>query len=76
MFMGTSDYAAKQKNAVAPINGTLLVIADPDLFSECLMEALGKKFPTFAVVEHNLVRSDRGRLRQQRAVGFTLPDVG
>ncbi|CUX47164.1 MULTISPECIES: helix-turn-helix domain-containing protein [Agrobacterium] len=50
MFMGTSDYAAKQKNAVAPINGTLLVIADPDLFSECLMEALGKKFPTFAVV--------------------------
>ena len=50
MFMGTSDYAAKQKNAVAPINGTLLIIADPDLFSECLMEALGKKFPTFAVV--------------------------
>ncbi|MCZ7469272.1 MULTISPECIES: helix-turn-helix transcriptional regulator [Rhizobium/Agrobacterium group] len=50
MFMGTSDYAAKQKNAVSPINGTLLIIADPDLFSECLVEALGKKFPTFAVV--------------------------
>ncbi|MGG2477047.1 DNA-binding response regulator, partial [Rhizobium sp. BR5] len=50
MFMGTSDYAAKQGNAVAPINGTLLIIADPDLFSECLTEALGKKFPTFAVV--------------------------
>lgn len=50
MFMGTSDYSAKQKNAVAPVNGTLLIIADPDLFSECLTEALGKKFPTFAVV--------------------------
>jgi DNA-binding NarL/FixJ family response regulator len=50
MFMGTSDYAAKQKNAVTHINGTLLIVADPDLFSECLMEALGKKFPTFSVV--------------------------
>ncbi|QCM12110.1 response regulator transcription factor [Agrobacterium tumefaciens] len=50
MFMGTSDYAAKPSGAVAPINGTLLIIADPDLFSECLVEALGKKFPTFAVV--------------------------
>ncbi|WP_454702009.1 LuxR C-terminal-related transcriptional regulator [Agrobacterium burrii] len=50
MFMGTSDYAAKQKTAVSPINGTLLIIADPDLFSECLVEALGKKFPTFAVM--------------------------
>jgi len=50
MFMGTSDYAAKQKNAVTHINGTLLIVADPDLFSECLMEALGRKFPTFSVV--------------------------
>ncbi|OAE41938.1 helix-turn-helix transcriptional regulator [Agrobacterium tumefaciens] len=50
MFMGTSDYTAKQKTAGIPINGTVLVIADPDLFSECLMEALGKKFPSFAVV--------------------------
>lgn len=50
MFMGTSNYAAKQKTAVSPINGTLLIIADPDLFSECLVEALGKKFPTFAVM--------------------------
>lgn len=50
MFMGTSDYTAKQKTAVSPINGTLLIIADPDLFSECLVEALGKKFPSFAVL--------------------------
>ncbi len=50
MFMGTADYASKKSGAVAPINGTLLIIADPDLFSECLVEALGKKFPTFAVV--------------------------
>ncbi len=53
MFMGTSDHAGKQtrqSGAVVPPNGTVLIIADPDLFSECLVEALGKKFPAFSVL--------------------------
>ncbi len=51
MFMGSSNFAAaKQSNVTTPISGTVLVIADADLFSECLAEALGKKFPAYAVV--------------------------
>lgn len=59
MFMGTSDYAAKQSGAVAPINGTLLIIADPDLFSECLVEALGKKVPYIRCDERYVLGNDR-----------------
>ncbi|WP_422646677.1 LuxR C-terminal-related transcriptional regulator [Agrobacterium tumefaciens] len=51
MFMGSSNFAAaKQNNVTTPKSGTLLVIAEADLFSECLVEALGKKFPGYAVV--------------------------
>jgi len=46
MFMVASRVIdAKHNNRALSSGGTILVIANEDLFSECLVEALGKKFP-------------------------------
>lgn len=51
MFMVSSRITqAERINKTAVTDQTLLLIADADLFSECLVEALGKKFPMCNVV--------------------------
>lgn len=51
MFMVSSRIThAERINNTSVTNQTLLLIADADLFSECLVEALGKKFPMCNVI--------------------------
>ena len=51
MFMVSSRINhAERINNTSVTNQTLLLIADADLFSECLVEALGKKFPMCNVI--------------------------
>lgn len=51
MFMTASKTGdAEQGRKFGPAGDTILVIANADLFSECLVEALAKKFPTCEVI--------------------------
>lgn len=51
MFMVASRlFDAKPGSAVVSAGGAILVVAEADLFSECLVEALGKKFPTCDII--------------------------
>ncbi|QCI99456.1 helix-turn-helix transcriptional regulator [Agrobacterium larrymoorei] len=51
MFMVASRVIdAKQNNKILSTSGSILVVANADLFSECLVEALGKKFPACDVI--------------------------
>jgi DNA-binding NarL/FixJ family response regulator len=51
MFMMASRVVStNQSGNVTPARDTLLVVANADLFSECLVEALGKKFPVCEIV--------------------------
>ena len=60
MFMVASKLVdAKPGSAVVSVGGTILVVAEADLFSECLVEALGKKFSTCDVISSGLPGSIR-----------------
>ncbi|UHS59507.1 response regulator transcription factor [Agrobacterium vaccinii] len=51
MFMVASRVIdTKHSNGALSSGGTILVVANEDLFSECLVEALGKKFPACDMV--------------------------
>ncbi|NTJ41848.1 response regulator transcription factor [Agrobacterium larrymoorei] len=50
MFMVASRVIDAKQTKPLMTNGTILVVANADLFSECLVEALGKKFPACDVV--------------------------
>ncbi|TCS07453.1 MULTISPECIES: response regulator transcription factor [unclassified Rhizobium] len=51
MFMVGSEVGdSDQARRLGPSGETILVIAKPDLFSECMVEALAKKFPNFDVL--------------------------
>ncbi|MDR7146935.1 response regulator transcription factor [Rhizobium sp. BE258] len=51
MFMTASKTGdADQSRKFGPAGDTILVIANADLFSECLVEALAKKFPSCEVI--------------------------
>lgn len=45
MFMVASRVIDAKQTKALSTTGTILVVANADLFSECLVEALGKKFP-------------------------------
>ncbi len=50
MFMVASRVIDAKQTKPLSTSGTILVVANADLFSECLVEALGKKFPGCDVV--------------------------
>lgn len=70
MFMVASRVIdAKQSNRVIATGGTILVVANADLFSECLVEALGKKFPACDVLSAASSTSiPEGQLRDVKLV--------
>lgn len=58
MFMVASRIIdGKSSSNALSVGGKLLVVANADLFSECLVEALGKKFPSCDVISASLAAS-------------------
>ena len=58
MFMVGSEVGdSDQARRLSPNGETVLVIAKADLFSECMVEALAKKFPNFDVVSVSSAQS-------------------